>query len=175
MVDYSYSSLYQYPKLFELMENSANALLLQFKTPIKFDLTIPRSNNIERLLHIFQEGFNGETIDPSQVDCCYPVFDNQPLLLNFEGKSPGRIGFGLGYCFNKNKQGDHPAIREHLEVRNDIFGKEDNLYRFREGMREKIQKEVEEYFTLNEIITFQEIGNYIQPYIKNLDESHICR
>ena len=59
---------------FNLMRDTSNALLLQFRKPIVYDLTIPNPANIRRLLRIFQDDLEGEIVNPSEVDCCFLIF-----------------------------------------------------------------------------------------------------
>jgi hypothetical protein len=161
---------YNNKKGFELMENTANALLLQFKEPLKYDLTIPPVWNIKRLMHMFEDNFHGEIINPLEVDCCYPIYNDKSLKLNFNNQTSIRVVGGLEFCFTKEDKYDTMPLEIHLKDR-DLFGYEGQYYRFREGKREEIQKQVENYFKPEELGFFNKFGEFIKPYAKNLDNS----
>jgi hypothetical protein len=158
---------------FNMMKNSANALLLQFKEKIKYDMTIPCAGDIKRLLFIFQDGFDGKIINPSNVDCCIPNYSDKPFKLDFEDKFSSIIQGGLELCFMKEDKYDRYPMDIHLRDKS-VFGDEDNFFRFREGMREKIQIQVNSYFNKKELSAFEQIGNFIKPYASKLDLAHEC-
>jgi len=170
----TYEDLYNNDKEgFELMENTANALALGFKEPIKYDLKIPGASDIRRLLYIFQDGFNGEIIDPSEVDCCVPQYFTFPhsFEVDFADKFPKRIKKGLELCFNvESKYCSYPL---ELHLRNkDLFSNEGIYFRFREGVEGEIETQVKNYFNEDELSAFEQIGNFIQPYAPNLHNDH---
>jgi len=170
----TYEDLYNNDKEgFELMKNSANALVLQFKEPIEYDLRIPKASDIRRLLYIFQDGFNGNIINPLEVDCCVPNYYTHPhsFELNFGDKFSKRIKKGLELCFNVESKYCSYPIDVHLN-NNELFGNEGIYFRFREGIREKIEAQVKNYFSKDELSVFEQIGNFIQPYVHNLHNDH---
>jgi len=156
---------------FELMENTANALLLQFKEPLKYDLTIPSSKSILRLLNIFQDGREGKIIFPDKVNCLYPSYQEKPINFNFNHKYSKRVEEGLNLCFGLKSRYDTFPLELHLNWNPEIFGNEGFFYRFREGKKEYLEVQVENYFNENELKIFRGIGKFAQPYLQNLDKS----
>jgi hypothetical protein len=166
----TYEDLYHNNKKgFELMENTANALILQFKEPLKYDLTIPDAYSIKRLMHIFEDTLYGRVIDPVEVNCCYPIYSDKSLKLNFRKLTSLRVIGGLEFCFTIEDKYDNISIYSHLNRNQALFGNEGQYYRFREGKREEIQKQVETYFKQEELVFFNKFGEVIKPYVKNLD------
>jgi hypothetical protein len=156
---------------FELMENTANALLLQFEEPIKYDLTIPSVRGILKLLNIFQDGHDGKIIFLERVNCLYPDYSDRPINFNFNHKNFKRIEEGLNLCFSLKSKYDTFPLELHLNWNKDIFGNEDSFYRFREGKRKDVEFKVNNYFKENELKILKGIGKFVQPYIENLDKS----
>jgi hypothetical protein len=174
-----YNNLYfNHPQNFKLMQNSANALLLQFKEPLIYDLTIPNFPNIKTLMHILIEDLQGNKINPSDVDCltCTDYSD----IIKFDSCNlfSNKVKKGLEFCFNRQEKYDIPPLEVHLASQ-DIFGSEwvfgyGNLYRFRDGKKEEIQKQVEEYFDKMELEAFKKIGEFIMPYASRVHLPHKC-
>lgn len=122
----TYDDLYNNDKeSFDLMENTANALALQFKEPIEYDLTIPKAHDIRRLLYIFQDGCDGRIINPSNVDCIFPNYQNKGRIfeVDFAEKFPKRIKEGLELCFKTKDKYDTYPLEVHFKDK-DIFGNE---------------------------------------------------
>ncbi len=155
---------------FSLMENTANALLLQFTEPIKYDLAIPGSKNISRLLNIFQENLSGNYIKPEDVNCIHPSYIDRRINFNFGDELSKKVDEGLNLCFGLKNKYDTFPLQLYLDWNNDVFGSEKWFYRFREGKRQEIEGKVKDYFNSEELLDFEKIGNFIQPYIKNLDK-----
>jgi len=84
---------------FELMENTANGLFLQFRKPIKYDLTIPGSKNIFRLLNIFQDNLSGKLIKSEKVNCLYPRYIERRVNFDFGNKISKKLENGFNLCF----------------------------------------------------------------------------
>lgn len=170
--DSAYEDLFfNKPKDYELMKNSANALLLQFEKPLKHDLTIPRFYNIKTGMHILNDSFNGVKIDSLRVNCT--TGSNYPVIITFDfcGKFPKKVEKGLELCFTQYDKYDNPPLEVHLNIEESIFGHEGNFYRFRNGKREEVKKEVEKYFNKSELKAFEEIGKFIIPYVNLADAS----
>jgi hypothetical protein len=169
----SYEDLYKNnPQGFELMKNSANALVLNFK-PIIYDLTIPDAGKIKRLLNIYQDDFWEKIISPEEVDCCYPVYDKRNIELDFGRDIFNRVQRGLEFCINTKNKEDLMPIEFCLSDL-DFFGKEyiqgRNFYRIRNGKREELENQVRDYFNKDELSKFREIAEFVQPCIQNLDK-----
>lgn len=164
---------YNDKKGFELMNNSADALILQFREPAEFDLPIPGAYDIKRLLYLFQEGFDGNIIDYNLVDCCIGTFPDRGrnFKLDFGDKFPTRVKEGLELCFKTKDKYDTYPIHYHLR-NTDVFGNEGSYYRFRNGMKEEVLSRVKNYFNKDELSAFEQIGKFIQPYVPNLHRSH---
>jgi hypothetical protein len=66
----------------------------------------------------------------------------------------------------------------HLDRNPEIFGQEHvsggTFYRFRNGMREKIENNARIYFDRGEFKAFEDIVGFVKPYIENLDKSAKC-
>jgi hypothetical protein len=128
----------------KLMSMTGNALFLQIKNPLLYDLYIPY---FEKLKVFYEkEILNGSSSN------------------NFSK----RVLRGLELCFLSVGRDDESPLYTHLGEKN-IFGREwffghGDMYRFRDGVKQKIKKEVEMYFDKRELECFEEIGRLIEPY-----------
>ncbi len=166
----------KYPNSFHLMENTANALLLEFDEPLKYDLRIPKFSNIKTLVNMWADYHKGINFDVSKVDCVYPSgsYGNEiDKEIHFYGGIPERIEKGINLCLKKRTKNDSPSLETHLLINEDIFGYEKGMYRFREGQEEKISSKVSEFFSLDELKVFDDFGNFVKHYIKRLDLPHL--
>lgn len=156
-----------------LMKNSANALFLGFR-PVIYDLSIPDSNSLKRLTNLFQDSLNGKTILPEEVNCCTPNYESKNIELDFGDKAFNRVERGLEFCFNTSDKYDSLPIFVHLYLEKELFGKENFekgiFYRIREGKREDLENQVKKYFNREELNKFEEIAEFMHPYILNLDK-----
>lgn len=160
---------------FELMENTANAFLLQFKEPIIYDLTIPGPNPLKRLINIYQDTFQGKIVKPSEVNNCFPWYDKRDIELDFENKDLSKVERGLEFCFNTKDKYDTMPLLVYLNKNPEVFGQEvisgkGTFYRFRNGVRDEIESNVKSYFNKEELKAFENIESFVRPYIENLDK-----
>ena len=174
MVNDSYSILFaKHPEDFELMQNTGNALALQFNKPIKYDLKMPHFGNLKRLASMWEDYLHGKEFDPERVNCCFPDYPDKRHKFSFDtnGKIPLRVENGLELCFNKfgNKY-DTPALESYLGDK-DLFSKEEGLYRIRDGKREELEKNVKDYFNRKELDAFNDFGEFADSYVNKLDGS----
>ncbi len=165
------------PEEFKLMKNTMNGFLLQFKKPIKYDLNIPRFSNLKILMTMWADYFRGVQFIPENVNCCHPFgYYQDKNNLDIINNSPGfpeRIKNGLVHSFTKRSKDDPLPLEEHLQANGDIFGFENGLYRFRDGKRKKISREIKNYFNKKELKSFNGFGKFIKPYVDKLDRP--CR
>jgi hypothetical protein len=159
-------------KEFELMKNTMDGILLQFNKPVKYDLTIPRFSHLKILMIMWADYFRGVQFLPEKVNCCNPFGyyqdKNELDILKDSPGIPERIKKGMIHSFNRKNKNDVFPLEEYLQTNEDLFGFEEGLYRFREGKRKKIFREVKNYFNKRELKSFNNFGNFVKPYIRNL-------
>lgn len=176
----SYDELYETNiRGFELMENTAKALLSQFKEPLIYDLTIPSASKIKRLINIYLDAWEGKIVKPPEVNCCYPDYSKRNIEVDFGGKYSSVVERGLELCFNTKDKYDTMPLLVHLNRNPEIFGEENipgkgTFYRFRDGMRDRLENNAKIYFDRGEFKAFEDIVGFVEPYIKNLDKSAKC-
>ncbi|MFH1503228.1 MAG: hypothetical protein ABIE36_01060 [Candidatus Diapherotrites archaeon] len=128
----------------KLMSMTGNALFLQIKKPLLYDLYIPEFLKLENF------------------------YEKEVLNKGSSKNFAKRVVRGLELCFlNVGGDDTHP-LNTHLGEK-DVFGSEwffghGTLYRFRDGKKQQIKNEVERYFNKRELESFEEIGRLIEPY-----------
>lgn len=154
-----------------LKERTCEALFLQFKEPIVYDLYIPNCHEIYSLIVIAGKILNGQKIIPSKVNCIstrQDVFENILKKEYFSGLSK-KVFFGIHNSIDESKQ-KHSELFNYMMYREDILGSERHItkgtwFRFREGKRKEIEDIVNNYFKTFELEDFDKIGKIIKPYI----------
>ncbi len=170
-------SVESWKKSHEFKEMSSNALLLSFDKPIIHDLCIPSFRELDTSIRIVSDVLDGKVIDISKIDCCSDL-PYHGLMLSFDSfqKFPERVVKGLKDIFFMGDRDSDPFLEQHLH-RQDLFGSEwimnyGTLYRFREGKREEVSREIESYFNSNEVKALKEIGDLMVPYASRLHIPH---
>ena len=155
-----------------------NALLLQFKDKIIYDLIMPDPYKIISLFNLSVRTLSGEKINLSDVDCVSSNHNDSdcPNYLRFEKLN------GVVQDLDLSKKlylplydGPHrdrkSILEDYMHYGEDIFRKEwfsgrGTLYAFREGKRDELEKEVWELLPSKHIEKIKLIGDNIQPFIK---------
>ena len=167
---------------YDFYVNTSNALLLQFKKPLIYDLSIPDSYEVGYLVAISNRIMNGEEINPESVTCVTsnPKYNHKQYLKEDSlSKISPRVSEGLLRILKDSREEDsflcdYMYSNQHL-FSNDFFYGKGTWFRFRYGMREQTEKEVMEYFNQEEFADFEKIGNLFQPYIERVGASHTCK
>jgi hypothetical protein len=162
--------------------NTSNALLLQFKNPVIYDLSIPDPYEVGYLIAISNRIMNGEEINPESVTCVTsnPKYNHKQYLKKDSlSKVSPRVSEGLLGILKDSREEysflcDYMLSNPQLFSNNFFHGK-GTWFRFRDGMREQTEKEVMEYFNQEEFSDFEKIGNLFQPYIERVGASHPCK
>jgi len=163
------------------LENTSNALLLQFKNPLIYDLSIPDPYKIAYLVAISNRIMDGEKIDSESVTCITsnPIYNPRQCLRkdSLSEVSP-RVSSGLIDILKDSRDEDsflcnHMSRNKHLFSSEFIYGK-GTWFKFRDGMRDKTEKEIRKYFSEEEFLDFEKIGNLFQPYIQRVGAPHPC-
>ncbi len=155
----------------KFIPQTCEALLLQFKKPIVYDLSIPSAYNICSLVVIAGKIMSGEEINPAEVNCIttsHSYWENRLKEEYFSKLSP-KVSKGLMKVLDEPRD-DSSLLEKYLGWTSSIFGHEwhhgkGDWYRFREGKREETEKKVRAYFSDSELADFDKIGNLFQPYI----------
>ena len=155
----------------KFIPSTCGALLLQFKRPIVYYLSIPDAYDICSLVVIAGKIMNGEEINPADVNCITTSRSNWENKLKEEyfSKLAPRVSSGLIKVLDEPRD-ELSLLEKHLDWTSSIFGYEwhrskGDWYRFREGKREQVEKEVLAYFSELELADFDKIGSLFQPYI----------
>ncbi len=164
---------------FNLKKQTSYAIFLQFKTPQVSDLAIPDATNIKYLVTISGRLMNGEDIKPEEITCVTsnPRYNHSQYWRKgkfFSSLSP-RVSEGIEKILEESY--DENSFLELIMFHGDILGNEWNYgfgtwYRFREGKREKVEREVKQYFNEQELGDFDKIGNLFQPFIRRVIAPH---
>src|SRR4030043_1483885 len=128
----------------KLMSMTGNALFLQIKKPLLYDLYIPYFEKLE------------------------DFYRKEILKKEISKNLSKRVIRGLELCFLDFGKDDERPLNTHLGDKN-LFGKEwffghGDMYRFRDEQKQKIKKQVEGYFDDGELDSFDEIGRLMEPY-----------
>ena len=154
---------------YEFKNNVSYALALQFKKPIIYDLFIPEAKDIRTLMYLADDILGDKKINPEDVNCMTNLhYERQNFVLKNFMKFSGRVKQGVeAILWNEdcslNSALGSPYVFGHEWVMS--YG---TWYRFRDGMKQKVQKEVEKYFSKDESKGFSEIGEIIEPYVDKL-------
>ncbi len=161
-------SLEDLKKEYEIKCNFCDALLLQFKKPIRYDLTIPNGYHIYNLFVVADKIMKGGRINKKgiylmQHDFEYISEKSFPHLSK-------KVSKGLIDVLRDSRR-ETSFLQDYMERRKDIFGRDwffgyGDLFRFRDGEREKAELRVSNTFSKEELAEFNKIGEIIQPYIK---------
>lgn len=156
-----------------------DAILIQFKEPKIYDLTIPDAYNIYSLFVIAGKIMNGQKIKKEKVDCVTTNHSMAPLRPDYFSKLSKRVYKGIFEVLN-HCRGEPVYMEQYLNVYEDVFGHEwhcgwGDWYRFRNSEKEKAEKRVEDYFGKKEISDFNNIGEIIQPYIRLTNSAAKCK
>lgn len=171
-----------FQKEYEFQEQTCEALLLQFRKPRVYDLAIPDTTDIKRLVTISGRLMNGEEINPESVDCITssPKYNNlQILKKEYFSKLSPKVSEGLLKILEDSRE-DDSFLSFYMRHSTEILAHEwymghGDWYRFREGKREKVEEEVLKYFDGLEWADFQKVGNLFEPYIERVGAPHICK
>jgi hypothetical protein len=167
---------------YELDEKTCLALLLQFKTPIVYDLTMPDATDIGHLVVISGRILNGEEIKPEEITCvtANPRYDERQYLKKgkfFVSLSP-KVSKGIERVLVEDREYDsflsQIMIHSGHLLSNEWYPGKGTLYRFREGQRAETEKQVQAYFKIEELADFDKIGNAFQPFIERVSAPHPC-
>jgi len=166
---------------YELKNQTCGGLLLQFKRPIVYDLTIPDAFHIKNLVAISGRLISGEEINPESVTCITSnphYVDSQRLKKEYLSSFSPRISEGLMKILYDSREEDSFLAR-YMRYKDHILANEWHIgkgtwYRFREGKREQVEKEVRAYFNELELTDFEKVGSLFQPYIERVGAPHKC-
>jgi hypothetical protein len=155
----------------EFRDRTCDALLLEFKEPKVYDLTIPDEHNLHSLVVIAGRILNGQKVDPKKVNCVttsHEIYENRLLEEKFSLLSP-KVSKGLFNILKVRERGEKSDLYWYLH-HEDLFGHEWHMlrgdwYRFRDGQRGRAEQRVQDYFDKKEIEDFNKVGKIIQPYI----------
>ncbi|VVB82819.1 Uncharacterised protein [uncultured archaeon] len=167
---------------FDLKKQTSYAILLQFKTIQVSDLAIPDATDIKRLVTISGRLMNGEEIKPEEITCVTsnPRYNSAQYWKKgkfFLSLSP-RVPEGIEKIFDESSNSSGNSFLELIMgIPDRTLANEWNYgygtwYRFREGKREKVEQEVKQYFSGQELNDFDEIGNLFQSFIMRVGASH---
>jgi len=162
----------EFNKSYEFRTRTCETLLLQFKTPQVYDLTTPDAYSIYGLVVIAGRIMNGEKINQSEVNCVTTNIRWHPLEEHHLSTLSPRVSQGLMEILHESRE-KNSFLTNYMRGRSDLFAHEWHVgegtwFRFRDGKREKLEKEVESYFTKIELKDFDKIGNLFQPYISRV-------
>jgi hypothetical protein len=165
----------------DLEHQTCGAILLQFREPKFYDLTIPDAYNIYSLVVIAGKIMCGEKVNLENVNCittCHDL-DIAPLREEYLFTLSPRVSKGL-FNILKESRTEHSPLTLYMNEMNDSIAHEwhfghGDWYRFREGKREKIEKEILSYFNNLELVDFNHIGEIIQPYIGLTNSPAKCK
>jgi hypothetical protein len=158
---------------------TSNALLLQFKKPLFFDLSMPDPYSIAYLVAISNRIIDGENISPGSVTCITsnPTYNPKQYLRkdSLSGVSP-RVSNGLLDILKYSRDEDS-FLSNYMMFNTRLFSNDwipgkGTWFRFRDGMRVETEKMVNEYFGPKELCDFEKIGNLFQPYIERVMAPH---
>ncbi|GAF87778.1 unnamed protein product, partial [marine sediment metagenome] len=148
---------------------TCDALLLQFKEPKIYDMTIPSAYNIYSLIVIAGEIMNGKKIDPKKVNCISTNHDDNFLSKEHLSKLSKKVSEGIFNVVDEFRDAYsflyHYLNKQSLFAHEWFFGHGD-WYRFRDKEREKAEQRITNHFNKKELSEFNEIGKIIQPYIE---------
>lgn len=150
----------------ELRYQTCGALLLQFKEPKVYDLSIPDYNEIYFLVATAGKIIKNEITFPEKVKSREVI--GSPLKEeHFSCFSP-RVSKGLINILD-NSEGNS-VLFFYMKQMKETLSSEWNSgagtwFRFREGKREEIEKEVKAYFNELELIDFDRLGKTFAPYV----------
>ncbi|MFZ1970943.1 MAG: hypothetical protein WAU65_02060 [Candidatus Nanoarchaeia archaeon] len=153
----------------ELEHQTCGALLLQFKEPKVYDLTIPDDYEIYSLVVIAGKILNGEKVDPTEVNCTTTRHHNHPLREEYFSNITKKVSKGLMSVLDESKE-KNSSMYYYLKYMSNTLGHEFHIgngdwFRFREGKRKCIEEEVRSYFSSLELCHFEKIGSLFRPYI----------
>jgi len=155
-------------KLYEPNDRTCDALLLQFKEPKIYDLTIPDGYNIYSLVVIAGKIMNRKKVNPKEVNCISTNHSHCPLKKEYLSKLSKRVSEGISQVLRESRN-EYSLLYIYL-CQQEIFANEwffghGTWHRFRDGEREKAEQRTKNYFNEKELSEFDKIGEIIQPYI----------
>jgi hypothetical protein len=166
-------------KEYELMNKTCEALLLQFRTPQVYDLSIPDATNIKYLVTISGRIINGESIKPEEITCVTANPRYCPEQYWRKGKFfsslSSRVSDGINLVLEDDRETEpflELTMRHSSILSHEWYPGKGTLFRFRDGKRNEISEEVLKYFDGLEWGDFQKIGNLFQPYIERVGAPH---
>jgi hypothetical protein len=169
-----------FKKDYEFNTNTCLALLLQFKTPIVYDLTMPDATDIKRLAIISGRILNGEIITSEEITCVTSNsrYDSRQYLEKgkfFTSLSP-RVCKGMEDVFLEDRETDSFLFRlmglyGHL-LSNEWYPGKGTLYKFREGKRAESEIKVKSYFNNEELSDFDKIGTPFPFFVDRVSAPH---
>jgi len=153
----------------DLREITSLSLALQFnpEEKIVFEYYIPDG-------HIISSSAVHALKTLCGVEQNFNYFDDNVIHLSGLGNTKrlqSRTIEGLLMTINPNRRGASPFLEEYLSYKS-LFGTEwfcmlGNVYRFREGVREKAEEAVKKYWVQVEIEDFDSIGILMRDFAKN--------
>jgi hypothetical protein len=166
-------------KEYEFQTQTCGALLLQFTEPKVYDLAIPHAYHVGDLVVIAGRLMNGEEIKPESIDCMTSTSrysNSQRLKKEHFSKFSSRVSEGLMKILSDSRD-EETFLSFYMRHSTETLAHEWHMgegdwYRFRDGKREEVEKEVLAYFDELEWADFQRIGNLFQPYIERVGAPH---
>jgi hypothetical protein len=150
----------------ELHYQTCGALLLQFKEPKVYDLSIPDDNEIYFLVATAGKILNKEITCPEKGEFRTTV--GNPLKEEYFSFFSPRVSKGLIDILDKST--GNSLLYYYMKQMRETLSSEWNKgagtwFRFREGKREGVEKEVKSYFDKLELVDFDKLGETFAPYV----------
>lgn len=159
----------EWKKESEFKDKTCESLLLQFKEPKVCGLTIPNAYYVYSLVAISGRILNGEKINPEDINCATSRHNFNFLKEEYFSQLSPRVSEGLMKILNSRKE-EYSPLEQYMSSLSNIlyyefhFG-EGTWFKIRDSKKEKLEKEVLEYFNKEELDDFNKIGTLFQPYI----------
>jgi len=172
-----FSSVEEVEKEFCPEEFVCSALLLQFKKPIVYDLSIPDEHSIPRLVKLGAMVLGGEQVPVASVNCCFPNLNAGNCLVPknlIDVFADKKIAEELFNVLRSSRE-DYNRLEDFLSYEI-LFRRESprgfgHFYEFRTGSRELFQRAVEKHFSETQQKDFQNLGKAFQPYVARINSS----
>jgi hypothetical protein len=157
----------------QLLHIYCDALLLEFKNPVVYDLSMPSAYNIYSLINLSLEILSGKKIKPKEVNCVSTCHDYNKNKISFNKLNSvlknKNLSEKLFNCLDEPYE-SRSVLKEYLEFhpnkfRWEWFGGYGDWFEFRNGMRENVKKEVEEILPPKEYSKIKLLGEIFQPFV----------
>jgi hypothetical protein len=154
----------------ELHYQTCGALLLQFKKPKVYDLSIPDDNEIYFLVATAGKIMKREISCPEKAE--FKSVIGNPLKEEYFDCFSPRVSKGLTDILDKST--GNSLLYFYMRQMRENLSSEWNTgagtwFRFREGKREEVEKEVKSYFNESELADFDKLGETFAPYVGMLN------